>query len=292
MLTVLPCRDSDAMADARRRELGIAPDLAARLGRTAVEAAAKGIYLGPRGEEIRFGGLVRQACERKVSIRPAQELPRCDRAPFARTRVQVANETTLGAARRLVEEGHRPLALNFASGVTPGGGFLAGARAQEETLCRSSALYATLFADPMYEAHARRPLPDSTDWAILSPDVPVFRRDDGEPLARPWILSILTCAAPLATLLGQPRSGDLLLARIHRVLRIARAYGYEALVLGAWGCGAFGNDSRRCARDFRDALRGPFAGAFAEVVFAIADWSPDRRSLGPFRDAFASAAEA
>jgi uncharacterized protein (TIGR02452 family) len=71
------------------------------------------------------------------------------------------------------------------------------------------------------------------------------------------------------------------------VLAVARAYGHSALVLGAWGCGAFGNDAHRTAIDFRDALENNFSEAFAEVVFAITDWSPERRFLGPFREAFA-----
>jgi len=50
--------------------------------------------------------------------------------------------------------------------------------------------------------------------------------------------------------------------------------------------GAFGNDPGRTAADVRAALEGPFDGAFAEVVFAITDWSNERRYLGPFRDAF------
>jgi uncharacterized protein (TIGR02452 family) len=200
--------------------------------------------------------------------------------------VQVVNATTLVAALRLTETGARVLALNFANGVSPGGGFLHGARAQEEVLCRSSALYATLGNDPMYEAHRQRPLPDSTDRAILSPDVPVFRSDDGTPLDAPWPLSVTTCAAPYAPRVGQPRAGDLLQQRIARVLAIARAYGYTGLVLGAWGCGAFGNDPHRTARDFHDALMR-HAGAFAQVLFAIADWSPERRFLAPFALRFA-----
>ncbi|WP_394813125.1 poly(ADP-ribose) glycohydrolase domain-containing protein [Methylobacter psychrophilus] len=36
------------------------------------------------------------------------------------------------AAHRLVESGLRLLALNFANGITRGGRFLSGARAQEE----------------------------------------------------------------------------------------------------------------------------------------------------------------
>ena len=49
-------------------------------------------------------------------------------------------------------------------------------------MCRSSALCATLQGDPMHAAHQQRPLPDSSDWAIRSPLVPVFRRDDSAPL--------------------------------------------------------------------------------------------------------------
>jgi uncharacterized protein (TIGR02452 family) len=180
------------------------------------------------------------------------------------------------------------VALNFANGIHPGGGFLKGARAQEEVLCRSSALYHTLLDDPMYEEHRKRDRPDSTDWAIYSPEVPVFRTDDGTTLPQPWLLSIITCAAPYAHSIGQPEAADLLRRRIHRVYAVAKAFGHPSVVLGAWGCGAFGNDPRQTALDFRANLEGPFDGVFSDVVFAITDWSPERRFLGPFRDAFAS----
>ena len=118
--------------------------------------------------------------------------------------------------------------------------------------------------------------------------MPVFRRDDGTPLTAPWLLTFLTCAAPYAPVIGQPEAGDLLRQRIRRVLAIAQALGHPSLVLGAWGCGAFANDPARTARDFRQALETDFAGAFSEIVFAITDWSPERRFLGPFRDVFAA----
>jgi uncharacterized protein (TIGR02452 family) len=288
-LEVLPCLDSDEMALARRRELDIPGGRAAALGRSAVEAATTGCYLDEAGRTVEWGHLVESARTAKVSIPPDASLPTPGGELFARTRVQVSNETTLAAARRLVEDGLAPVALNFANGVHPGGGFLGGARAQEEVLCRSSALYATLEGDPMYAEHARRPQPDSTDWAIYSPDVPVFRADDGRVLARPWLLGVITCAAPFAPAIGQPAAGDLLHKRIRRVLAIARAYEHSALVLGAWGCGAFRNDPLRTARDFRRALEGEFSGAFSDVVFAITDWSPERRFLGPFRKVFGEA---
>jgi uncharacterized protein (TIGR02452 family) len=288
-LRVLPCLDSDEMAAARKRELGAPLHLAASLGRSAVEAAAKGCYFAEDGTEVVWLETVRAAIAAKLSIPPDAVLPERVSVPFPETRLQVTNETTLATAKRLVDHGSRPLALNFANGIHPGGGFLHGARAQEEVLCRSSALYQTLEGDPMYRAHRPRPKPDSTDWVILSPDVPVFRTDNGTTLPRPWLLSFITCAAPYAPGVGQPEAGALLRRRIHRVLAVARAYGYVALVLGAWGCGAFCNDPQRTARDFRWALEHDFAGAFQEVVFAITDWSPERRMLGPFRDVFAGA---
>ena len=277
------------MAAARRRGLDIRLDVAVELGQSAVIAADNGFYFNPAGEEVAWRHFVDAARARKRSIAPKEPLPKSERAAFSETRIQVTNETTLGAARRLTEAGHRPLALNFANGIHPGGGFLNGARAQEEVLCRSSALYQTLVNDPMYDEHRKRPQPDSTDWTIYSPEVPVFRQDDGTELDQPWLLSFITCAAPVATRIGQPESGDLLQKRIHRVLAIAQAFGYSTLVLGAWGCGAFGNDPRRTAMDFRQALENDFRGAFSDIVFAITDWSPERRFLGPFRDVFACA---
>ena len=286
-LRILPCLDSEQMAASRREELNIVRDVAAALGQSAVQAALEGFYLTKDGQRVVWRDAVQAACAAKISIAPNSALTRSERSSFSETRVQVANETTLGAAVRLVNRGLQPLALNFANGIRPGGGFLVGARAQEEVLCRSSALYQTLLGDRMYEEHRKRQLPDSTDWAIYSPDVPVFRRDDGTEIQRPWLLSFITCAAPYAPAIGQPRAGDLLQQRIHRVLAIARAHGYAALILGAWGCGAFANDPRRTALGFRQALEHEYRGVFSEVIFAITDWSVERKSLGPFRDVFA-----
>lgn len=287
MLNILPCVDSVDMALARRRELDIPHQVAATLGVSAVEAAEQGFYLTSAGKQVNWQQAVAAACAAKITIPPDALLPAHRSVAHPETRISVTNETTLQAAQRLIAQGLKPLALNFANGIEPGGGFLRGARAQEEALCRSSALYQTLVGDPMYEAHRRRPSPDATDWAIYSPAVPIFRADDSTALEQPWLLSFLTCAAPYAPTVGQQKAGDLLARRIHRVLAIAQAYDYSTLVLGAWGCGAFANDPHRTASDFRQALLHEYNGAFADIVFAIADWSPERKFLGPFRDVFA-----
>lgn len=285
-IDVLPCEDSVVRAEEARRSLDVSRAVALALGQSAVSQVARGTYLAPSGRWVDIQPAVETAIRSKRSIPPNELLTLPSEDPVRRTRVQVCNETTLQAARRLHDQGLRPLALNFANGATPGGGFLNGARAQEEVLCRSSALYATLEGDPMYAYHRGLGEPTSSDWIILSPRVPVFRDDAGSALEEPWLLDFATCAAPYAPRIGKDRSADLLGSRIARLLAVAAASGYEDVVLGAWGCGAFANDPERTARDFLSALEGDFAGRFNHIVFAITDWSPERKTLGPFRDAF------
>jgi uncharacterized protein (TIGR02452 family) len=78
--------------------------------------------------------------------------------------------------------------------------------------------------------------------------------------------------------------------RVAKVLAIAAIHGHEALVLGAWGCGVFGNDGGEIAELFRAALTGRFANTFSRTIFAVTDWSPDRRFIGPFEDVFGGSA--
>ena len=106
----------------------------------------------------------------------------------------MTGETTLAAAERLAE--FRPLCLNFASAKNPGGGLLSGSQTQEESLARSSGLYATLL--PMTELYAyNRHLGTSlySDYMIYSPDVPVFRSDSGLLLEVPYLASFITAPA-------------------------------------------------------------------------------------------------
>lgn len=290
------CQDSDLTAETVRQSLDITRSKAQQLGLSALEIIKDGRYKSSKGEIVIILNKIKLSEAAKVSISPEAALPIASRnqPPIPKAaprqnqtvRIEVCNETTLQAAFRLFQQGENPLALNFANGIHPGGGFLNGSRAQEENLCRSSGLYAALQGDKMYEVHKQRSEADSTDWIIYSPDVPVFRSDDGRELEQPWPLSFFTCAAPVAYAIGLSRARKLLKQRIQRVLAAAEAYGFRSLVLGAWGCGAFGNDPYTTAEDFRSSITGKFCGSFDHIVFAVTDWSPNRKFLTPFREMF------
>ena len=98
------------------------------------------------------------------------------------TEIHVTAESTLEAAQRLVAKEGRAhvVCLNFASAKNPGGGFLGGSQAQEESLARSSALYPSIVQmEEMYKFNKRLGTCLYSDYMIFSPEVPVFRADDG-----------------------------------------------------------------------------------------------------------------
>jgi uncharacterized protein (TIGR02452 family) len=263
---------------------------AAQIAQDTVAIVAAGQYTNPAGRVISIRHLIDAAKGGTVSYPPDASLPKV--VPSGRaTRFEVTNETTLAAARRLVGEGHRVVALNFASARHPGGGFLNGARAQEESLCRASALYECINGNPMYAYHAPLRGGMYTNYAIYSPDVPVFKDDDGNLLDEPYLCGFITAPAVNAGVLGDDERNRVrgeMEARVRKVLAIAAGHGHDAAVLGAWGCGVFKNDPVMIAGLFRESLSTGFAGAFDRVIFAVLDFSPAEATIGPFRQRFAT----
>lgn len=262
----------------------------------------RGRYPSPDGRHVDIRAAVDAAVSgtRLYTGEDLEDLVHCsprprDETPDTSTRIEVVDATTQESASALSAVGDVAL-LNFASARSPGGGFLRGARAQEEDLCRCSALFAALSAEPRYYA-ANRAHPSAlyTDHLIYSPRVPFFRTASEAPLlAAPFLASVITAPAPNAGALmeREPMSLTAVAATFARrwrnVLAVAEAQGHDTLVLGAWGAGAFRNDPQVVATEARDALTSQrFARSFRHVVFAIPDrGAVSSANLARFRAVF------
>ena len=217
----------------------------------------------------------------------------------AATTFALERETTLQGSARLVESGRyqRIAALNFAAARQPGGGFLNGALAQEESLARSSGLYFSLLKHPnFYEFHRVHDTSLYSDRMIYSPACPIIRNDEGHWLPNPFAVDFITSAAPNAEAVernephNRTRIAPVLAERASKVLALAAHRECDALVLGAWGCGAFGNDSVMVARVFYDLLRpdGLYGRYFQHVLFAIYTTQREQINYNSFTKQFAS----
>lgn len=194
------------------------------------------------------------------------------------TILEITKETTLEASTRLVNEGYANIAcLNFANARVPGGGFLAGGLAQEESLARASGLFPSIVKKKVfYDENKKGRTALYTDHVIYSPNVPVFRRDDGSFLDKPYLLSIITSPAVhsgVIHLLEKYRINQIepvMKKRIMKILGLAKEEKQDAIILGAFGCGVFKNDVEMVARLFRECLEDErFKNQFEKVVFAI-----------------------
>ena len=212
------------------------------------------------------------------------------------TVVEVTEETTQIAARRLVEsESVSDLVLlNFASARNPGGGFINGAKSQEEDLCRCSGLYPCLMSQPAYyKANRDHESALYTDHLIYSPNVPWFRTRSRDQPHTMFLASVITAPAPNAGVVlsrepaAQSDVETVLRRRAGLVLAVAGEHRHRTLLLGAWGCGVFRNSPALVADAFGRWLQSAtFAGAFDRIVFAIYDKSHGQTTLSAFRDRF------
>lgn len=218
--------------------------------------------------------------------------------PTRRPTVSVIDGTTQVVAKSMSDsvsdrDNHIAL-LNFASARNPGGGFLNGAKAQEEDLCRCSGLYPCLLqCMNYYDANRKQDSLLYTDYMIFSPHVPFFKtRGTGELLAKPFLVSVITAPAPNSGpfLRSNPGQSELLRAtfvrRWQNVLCLANEQGVNHLLLGAWGCGAFGGDPTVASQTAREAVNS-HGCELDKIVFAIPNKGrQSKANLEAFRQTF------
>ena len=226
------------------------------------------------------------------------------------------NNDCLAVAKRLLDEGLNPCVMNLADAYTACGFYKKGSNAQEEALCRATTLSRSLFqffkpksgkAD-RYAEEANITLKefaypmDLNFGGIYSPGVTVFRNglDFHALLEETYKVGIVSVAALdfnekhgknreyQAVDGGMTAEGEEVLKnKIRTIYRIALSNGHDALVAGAFGCGAFRLPSDRVAALFDEILNeAEFKNKFANVTFAILDKEGAKGKFAPFYELF------
>jgi uncharacterized protein (TIGR02452 family) len=220
---------------------------------------------------------------------------------YSECTISVEEGLTLQAAKELTQQFSRVAALNFANPIEPGGGVTRGASSQEEYLCRASNLYNCLVSENAklyYETNrnllskSKRMYFASSDLVLYSSYVTVFRNDVSQysvvndmdeyidqAYSEDWYdIDILTCAAPYHQKYSEGKDNalsDVFHSRIRNILETAIDNDVEALVLGAFGCGAFHNSPFLVADAFRLVMNEDrYRRSFRKIVYKIkrTDW--------------------
>lgn len=256
-------------------------------------------------ENSRLKESIRKARDGQKLILAGEPLPSFDRSRYTdRVSPTVSKKRTLEAAAAYKDM--RVAVHNFASATNPGGGVTKGSTAQEECLCRCSALYEMLNTkemwDGFYNPHRAASDPVHNDDIIYTPGVVVFKTDTSAPATMPeseWYeVDVITCAAP--NLRDNPSNpynqndgmrkvkiSDKELLEIHekrmrRILDVAAYNDDEVVVLGAFGCGAFQNKPDVVARAAANVI-GDYLNAFRIIEFAVYCSPRDLRNYDVFK---------
>ena len=263
-----------------------------RILRETMKAAEDGFYLVDE-REVKLPVSFAQIKETKLySAEKIAQLPNRDNTGTEPVRITLRNRDTLEAAFELHQrrkENEKPvLVLNFANPHRPGGGIRSRPGTQEEHLCIKTTVLCSLETEeawPFYQTNLDCGTQAQTDTILYSPNTVVIRNPDLSLREDPFPIAVMTVSAPIASRMEEselPNLENILNRRIRGMLRAADAEGYTRLVLGAWGCGNFGNDPELVARLFHDNL----IGNFEEATMAVFDNTEDQYRYSCFKKYF------
>ena len=153
--------------------------------------------------------------------------------------------TTDDAIVHYTLQGYKPVALNFANGYHVGGGYVVGAFAQEEDLCRQ---YPTLY-NSLLDAKENKLYPIKFGSVLITHNVKRIRenRDNGYKIIpnNNIYTGFITSAAPNMRLYNNMNKNfsdfeDGLRKSLDLIFTVPIAKNnYNVCILGAFGCGAF-----------------------------------------------------
>eukprot|EP01083_Nonionella_stella_P122106 367187_1 len=212
------------------------------------------------------------------------------------------NEDCIVIALKMKQLGYNPLVLNCANQNAPAAAICKYSEegTQEECIFKRTTIYLSLwphrYSNPLKplkpyapydeiwkdDKDKKKQIPfypmDDKYGGIYSKNVLVIRDSEEKgyallPLNERRVIAFISVAAEAHGGGGlvelTEKEVETYKDKIRTIYQIGFEHGHDCLVLGALGCGAFGNPPRTVAKLFHDVLVNEFNGCFQNVIFAI-----------------------
>lgn len=171
--------------------------------------------------------------------------------------------------------------LNMANATTPGGGFISGARAQEEALCSRTDLYIALL---MGKQMGNYPLKIGHSFVIDG--VNILLDNNFRFIQNNKNLTIISAAAKHYSSENEAnldkQMKDIIVQNWLSIIYAGSLANIDELVISALGCGAFNNPPEEVASQLFNALRICVAGNIKKISVIIFDDHNGQRKGGNF----------
>jgi len=283
------------------------------------KAITQGFYVTPSGKSIKLRSGKDLLEGTQVNANAVLEEPMEPRYADD-TKIAVVKQDCLEAARVELGQGAEKLALLvLASPIEAGGGMEDGIQGQEEEVCRRSNLFDFMWDQSHFLAKEsfynlvdlQRADEKDPDYGSMHnnkmlhvPQVTVFRagkEQNYQMLEEPFEVGMLISSG-----LNRPRyhkvgetwayirsqDSEQLQKLITAQLKAAYDGGYDTVILGAFGCGAFENPPELVASVYKEIIDQFFPKAFKRIVFAILEGPRGAHNsegnIKPFQDTFSS----
>jgi uncharacterized protein (TIGR02452 family) len=191
-----------------------------------------------------------------------------------KTKIEFLDLTSDKAALHCLDTGSQNVVImNFANRFRPGGGYLTGAMAQEEDLCR--------LCPQLWSSLNKFQYPFEQDDILVTPNVIISRDSDANyeilPVNKQRTVGFVSVAAQ--DLKREQFDKECVQRTLQNMFSAVEKCvpDTDTLILGAWGCGAFGNDPNIMSFVMNEAVL-IYGGYFKRIVFSIPP--------GPNYDAF------
>lgn len=232
----------------------------------------QGRYISKSGKEVDITHCNNKVKESIYEYNGKYDFIEANIYPEKKTKITVINQKAINTA---FESEGKTAVLNFANGLFPGGAYRLGANAQEEDFFRYTNISLSInYNRNMYINNLLRFNRFKYSDRMVYSEVFILRDPSGDLVDNPVSIGVITSPAVAYTmskflLVSKQHAKLVMEKRIDKIMGLALTQGVETLILGAFGCGAYGNNKEDILDIFNKLMHTKYNDKFYEIIFSI-----------------------